>query len=82
MKICFVCNEYPPGMHGGIGTMTQVLARALVKNGHEVRAVGLCPQGYGAPEAEVDQGVEVSRLPERQHPLGWVFSRYRLFQTV
>jgi glycosyltransferase involved in cell wall biosynthesis len=82
MKICFVCNEYPPGMHGGIGTMTQVLARALVKNGHEVRAVGVCPQWYGAPEAEVDEGVQVSRLPERQHPLGWFFSRYQLFQTV
>lgn len=34
MNICFICDEYPPGLHGGIGTMTQVLARALTQAGH------------------------------------------------
>jgi len=82
MKICFVCNEYPPGPHGGIGTMTQVLARALVRSGHEVRVVGVSPSWYGAPETEEDEGVQVLRLPEREHPLGWVFSRYQLYQKV
>lgn len=82
MKICFVCNEYPPGLHGGIGTMTQVLARALVKNGHQVRVVGICPRWYGASAAEDDQGVQVLRLPDREHPLGWISSRFRLYQAI
>jgi len=82
MKICFICNEYPPGPHGGIGTMTQVLARALVKNGHDVRSIGIYPSWYEAPQAQDDQGVQVTRLREREHPLGWIASRYQLFQRV
>jgi len=31
MHICFLCNEYPPAQHGGIGSFTQTLARELVK---------------------------------------------------
>jgi glycosyltransferase involved in cell wall biosynthesis len=82
MKICLICNEYPPGPHGGIGTMTQVLARALVRNGHEVRSIGIYPSWYEAPQAQDDHGVQVTRLCEREHPLGWIASRYRLFQQV
>jgi glycogen synthase len=62
--------------------MTQVLGRALARNGHEVRVVGVYPPWYHAPETEVDHGVQVSRLREREHPLGWIFSRYQLYQTV
>src|SRR2546429_2994566 len=25
MNICFICPEYPPGPHGGVGTFTQIL---------------------------------------------------------
>ncbi len=82
MKICFICNEYPPGPHGGIGTMTQVLARALVKNGHEVRSIGIYPSWYDAPQSQNDHGVQLTRMPERKHPLGWIASRYQLFQQV
>ncbi len=82
MKICFVCSEYPPGPHGGIGTMTQVLARALVKSGHEVRSVGVYPTWYGAPDKEEDEGVQVFRLRERGHPLGWIASRYQLYKQI
>jgi len=82
MKICFVCCEYPPGPHGGIGTMTQVLGRALARNGHEVRTIGVYPPWYHAPQAEVDHGVQVSRLWEREHSFGWIFSRFQLYQAV
>lgn len=82
MKICFVCNEYPPGPHGGIGTMTQMLARALVKAGHEVRSVGVYPSWYGAPHTQDDHGVQILRLSEREHPLGWIASRYQLFHQI
>ena len=29
MHICFLCNEYPPARHGGVGSFTQTLARSL-----------------------------------------------------
>lgn len=82
MKICFVCCEYPPGPHGGIGTMTQVLGRALARNGHDVRTIGVYPPWYRAPQTEVDEGVQVSRLWEREHSLGWIVSRFQLYQAV
>ncbi|HVB59174.1 MAG TPA: glycosyltransferase family 4 protein [Candidatus Acidoferrales bacterium] len=82
MKVCFICSEYPPGAHGGIGTMTQVLGRGLARQGHEVRVVGVYPNWYGGAETEEDQGVQVLRLREREHPMGWVFSRYLLHRKV
>ncbi|MGH9844470.1 MAG: glycosyltransferase family 4 protein [Blastocatellia bacterium] len=61
MHICFICNEYPPGRHGGVGSFTQTLGRALVRGGHRVSAIGL----YSVDQAieENDQGVAVIRLP-------------------
>lgn len=82
MKVCFVCSEYPPGPHGGIGTMTRLLARALVKNGHQVRSVGIYPDWYHAPEYEEDQGVRVWRIPEAKHTFGWGFSRLALYKRL
>ncbi|MCI0423407.1 MAG: glycosyltransferase, partial [Acidobacteria bacterium] len=82
MKICFVCSEYPPGPHGGIGSLIQTLARALAHRGHQVRVVGVCAFGYPAPDYEEDQGVRVWRLREPKHRLGWVRARWRLFRTL
>jgi len=82
MRICFLCNEYPPGPHGGIGTMTQVLARALVQAGHEVRVVGAYRQEYPAPDYEEDQGVRVWRLRRNDHRFSRFPARRRLFQIV
>jgi glycosyltransferase involved in cell wall biosynthesis len=41
MNIVFLCNEYPPAPHGGIGTFVQTTARALAKRGHRVHVLGL-----------------------------------------
>jgi len=82
LRICFLCNEYPPGPHGGIGTMTQVLARALVQAGHHVRVAGLYAQSYPAPDYEEDQGVRVWRLRYSAHQFGWAPARYNLFRTI
>jgi glycosyltransferase involved in cell wall biosynthesis len=62
--------------------MTQVLGRAYARRGHQVRIVGVYPGSYDAPDVEEDQGVEVWRLRQREHPLGWVRSRYDLYQKV
>jgi L-malate glycosyltransferase len=40
MQIMFVCNEYPPASHGGIGIMVKTLAIELVKLGCHVSVIG------------------------------------------
>lgn len=79
MKICFICCEYPPGPHGGIGTFTQTMARALVKAGHRVRVIGVYSAAYPVPDYEEDQGVRIWRLREPVHKLGWGVARYNLY---
>jgi glycosyltransferase involved in cell wall biosynthesis len=82
LSVCFVCSDYPPGPHGGIGTMTQLLARALAARGHQVRVAGVYPETYPAEDREEDHGVQVYRLRERRAPLGWVAARMKLAQLV
>lgn len=59
MHVCFLCNEYPPATHGGVGTFTQTMARALVRKGCSVTAIGVYS---GHAVTEDDQGVRVVRL--------------------
>lgn len=82
LRIAFLCNEYPPGAHGGIGTYTRNLSRWLVRAGHEVRIFG-CYKGIGpGDEIEDDQGVQVFRMPNPQGPCNWIRLRWRLFQRA
>jgi glycosyltransferase involved in cell wall biosynthesis len=62
MKILFICNEYPPGKSGGIGSITRSLARTLVKQGHNIYVAGLYIPGYGQPDYEEDEGVKIWRF--------------------
>lgn len=62
MNILFICDEYPPGRNGGIGSSVQTLARELVKQGHHVVVAGLYSFQYGQADYENDHGVEVFRL--------------------
>jgi glycosyltransferase involved in cell wall biosynthesis len=82
MKICYVCCEYPPAIHGGIGAVIQNTSRALVKQGHEVRVIGLYPPTQKVAEQEDDQGVQVWRLRSSNRRLSWILERYRLFKLV
>lgn len=66
MNILYLCDEYPPGQHGGIGTSVQLLARQMVKAGHKVIVAGLYSPGYGGADEFYDQGVKVYRFR-------WVF---------
>lgn len=61
MNVLFICDEYPPGRNGGIGTMVQVLGRELVRQGHNVFVMGLYAFSYGQKDYEEDQGVKVFR---------------------
>ncbi len=62
MNILYLCEEYPPGKNGGIGSMVKSLATSLAAQGHQVYVVGLYPHGYGGADYEEDQGVKVFRL--------------------
>jgi glycosyltransferase involved in cell wall biosynthesis len=81
MHICFLCNEYPPGAHGGIGTFTRTLARGLVMRGHSATVVGV----YDIHEqtTDVDEGVRVVRLPHtRAAGVGFWFNGRRLRAAI
>lgn len=82
MKLCFVCSEYPPARHGGIGSVTQVLGRALAARGHEVRAIGVYGSLEGLAEREIDGGVEVWRMATPGGRFGWTSGRRQLFQVL
>jgi len=82
VKLCFVCCEYPPARHGGIGSVTQVLARAFAAAGHQVRTVGLYSSLTEPAPVEYDRGVEVWRLPMPRGRFGWTKGRRLLFRTI
>jgi len=82
MNICFICAEYPPASHGGIGSMIQTLGRALVAQGHGVRVIGMYRNLSGVPEYEVDEGVQVWRLRTPVARFAWLVARYRMYKQI
>jgi len=82
MKICFVCNEYPPSRHGGIGTFVRVLGRELVRRGHQVRVIGIYDRDDRSRDFEVDNGVLVWRLRNEIKLIGWLQARYAMYRKI
>jgi glycosyltransferase involved in cell wall biosynthesis len=81
VHICFLCSEYPPAPHGGIGSFTQTVAREYVKAGHQVTVVGAYP--IAADTEDTDEGVRIMRIAQsRRAPLFRVFHNRRLFASV
>src|ERR1700722_12606086 len=62
MNILYLCDEYPPGVCGGIGIATQSIARSLVKKGHNVVVAGFYDRDYGEKNEFTDNGVKVYRF--------------------
>ena len=80
MNILFICNEYPPGKSGGIGSITRSLARTLVKKGHHVYVAGIYLPGYGQADQEEDEGVKIWRFRLfKDH--GLIKNNYSLLDT-
>jgi glycosyltransferase involved in cell wall biosynthesis len=82
VKLGLICPEYPPFAHGGVGTFTQDLGRALVRAGHEVRVAGVYPMIHGEREYEEDAGVRVWRIPTPKGRFGWMRARHQLYRLV
>jgi glycosyltransferase involved in cell wall biosynthesis len=76
MKITYICNEYPPVPHGGIGTFVHTMAHAMAKEGHEVLIIGYNEK----PVNRYDNNVHVITLPEYKfRGLGWIINRMKLY---
>ncbi|MEO6884591.1 MAG: glycosyltransferase family 4 protein [Bacteroidia bacterium] len=82
MNICFICSEYPPGPHGGVGTMTQITARALVKKGHNVRVIGVYYSDYPALNYEEDMGVKIWRIRTSNGKFSWILGWYSQYKKI
>jgi glycosyltransferase involved in cell wall biosynthesis len=79
MKLIFVCNEYPPAPHGGIGTFVHTIVHALHRAGHEVTVVGLGEED-GCRD---DTGIRVVTLRRgRLRRVSWLLDRIRLFRWL
>ncbi len=62
MKILYICNEYPPYKHGGIGSFTRDIAEGLASANKDVTVWGL----YDTIPSELNEkinGVKVIRVP-------------------
>ena len=62
MNILLICDEYPPGRHGGIGTAVQLQAHAMRALGHKVVVAGFYDWGYGGEDQYDDDGITVYRF--------------------
>ncbi len=61
MRILFVCSEYPPAPHGGIGVFVFTLAHKMEELGHQVFVIGYDKTKVSST-VEDDKGVMVFRL--------------------
>jgi glycosyltransferase involved in cell wall biosynthesis len=62
MRILYICNEYPPAVHGGIGVFVQTLAEKLAALRHDIAVIGYASNVRASNES-VEKGVRVLRLP-------------------
>lgn len=62
MNILFICDEYPPGLIGGIGAVTQSLCKTYVAQGHHVYVVGFYKENPLLKEYEENDGVKIRRF--------------------
>lgn len=74
MRLALVCDEYPPGPHGGVGTFTCDLAEGLAGAGHEVTVVvtELGPPGYWSETGEAERGRNPRLEPCRLESPAWM----------
>jgi glycosyltransferase involved in cell wall biosynthesis len=86
MHVALICDEYPPGVHGGIGSLTQTVARRIVGAGHRATVVGTYrPSPDRRDEGnELDEGVQVIRLDSRGRVPIWraVADQRRLWKRI
>lgn len=79
MLITYLCNEYPPAPHGGIGTFVHTMACAMARAGHDVTVAGM----GGTPGEIRSEGVRVVTLPRSRLVRGrGLADRIRLYRWL
>ena len=83
MNICFICSEYPPFSHGGIGVYTKSMAEELQKIGHKVVVIGIYRDLDTHLIKEYVNEVEIYRIniPNIKF-LGWLFARFQVLKLI
>jgi glycosyltransferase involved in cell wall biosynthesis len=61
LRILYVCNEYPPSIHGGIGSFTRDIAEGMVAAGNQVDVWG-CYDNIDNDIFENINGVNIYRI--------------------
>jgi glycosyltransferase involved in cell wall biosynthesis len=83
MKILYICNEYPPFVHGGIGSFTRDIAESMQKKGQHVEVWGIydniCEDTH-----EIQNGIVVHRIKRKKANgrLGSIFYRINLYREL
>lgn len=76
MKIIFLCNEYPPAIHGGTGSFVKNMAEYLAVQ-HEIIVIG----AYRDVHKDVvyrEHGVTIHKIPMKPDNSKWSFIQNRL----
>jgi glycosyltransferase involved in cell wall biosynthesis len=81
MNILYICNEYPPLPHGGIGTVTQILAEGMASLGHKVHVAGVFAN-INADSRELVSDVMIHRLKQYSGRFKDTKSRFKLYLYV
>jgi len=65
LHVALISQDYPPGLLGGIGRITHILATGLAEAGHVVRVL---TTGAGHNRVDLEDGVWVHRIVATSHP--------------
>jgi glycosyltransferase involved in cell wall biosynthesis len=66
MKILYICNEYPPVVHGGIGSFTRDIAEAMTNIGVQVEVWGIY-ENINSDSREVRNGIVIHRIKAKRY---------------
>jgi len=88
-KILINCYEYPPEVHGGVGSFSRDLAEGLVSIGWQVYVVGIYYENNSpdliSRKEEIINGVNIIRLPQsnvNNVRLRIIFDRINLYKEI
>lgn len=89
VHIGFICHEYPPCNHGGIGSFTKDLAEGLVNAGFQVSVIGFYSKAVLDLRETVlacVSGVNIYRFPEtkkfKRVQYNKLYNRWCLYNTI
>lgn len=81
MNIIYICNEYPPGKIGGIGTFVHELANQLANRDHKIFVVGFIDDVTQRVEVE-NNNIRVIKLPKSSGRMAIVSDRLSLYYEI